>query len=331
LDLPDSATHVDAHVRRQVLPAGCVAAAKLRPLTRAGKIQELRAELAAGKDDKKFTAKRTAMKKIVANMTMGTDMAPLFPDVLACMHVPVLEVKKMVYLYLVNYARTKPDMAVMAVNSFVKVRLPCVWMPADRPQDIHDPNPLIRALAIRTMAYIHVDKIADMLCEPLRATLKDADPYVRKTAAVAVAKLYMTDPELCDREGFLDALRDLLSDANPTVVASAVAALVEIEDRSEKTQIEVNVSLANKLLTAMNECSECVLALLIRLSKLIAIFFCAQVGPSLYPRVAHVPQGPDRPQRRRAPGRAHYSALAARQLGRCPHGHQGGHVLAGVH
>ena len=62
-----------------------------------------------------------AMKKIVANMTMGNDMSPLFPDVLSCMHVPVLEVKKMVYLYLVNYARTKPDMAIMAVNSFVKV------------------------------------------------------------------------------------------------------------------------------------------------------------------------------------------------------------------
>lgn len=63
------------------------------------------------------------MKKIVANMTMGNDMSPLFPDVLSCMQVPVLEVKKMVYLYLVNYAKTKPDMAIMAVNSFVKVGL----------------------------------------------------------------------------------------------------------------------------------------------------------------------------------------------------------------
>jgi vesicle coat complex subunit len=28
------------------------------------------------------------------------------------------------------------------------------------------------------------------LCEPLRKCLKDEDPYVRKTAAVCVAKLY---------------------------------------------------------------------------------------------------------------------------------------------
>ena len=61
------------------------------------------------------------MKKIVANMTMGNDMSPLFPDVISCMQVPVLEVKKMVYLYLINYAKSKPDMALLAVNTFVKV------------------------------------------------------------------------------------------------------------------------------------------------------------------------------------------------------------------
>lgn len=34
-----------------------------------------------------------------------------------------LELKKLVYLYLMNYAKSQPDMAIMAVNSFVKVRL----------------------------------------------------------------------------------------------------------------------------------------------------------------------------------------------------------------
>lgn len=61
------------------------------------------------------------MKKIVANMTMGNDMSPLFPDILNVMQVPVLEIKKMVYLYIINYARTKPDMAVMAISMFIKV------------------------------------------------------------------------------------------------------------------------------------------------------------------------------------------------------------------
>ena len=58
------------------------------------------------------------------------------------------------------------------------------------PQDTQDPNPLIRALAVRTMGCIRVDKIVEYLCEPLRKCLKDEDPYVRKTSAVCVAKLY---------------------------------------------------------------------------------------------------------------------------------------------
>ena len=33
-----------------------------------------------------------------------------------------LEVKKLVYLYLINYAKSKPDLAIMAVNIFVRVR-----------------------------------------------------------------------------------------------------------------------------------------------------------------------------------------------------------------
>jgi vesicle coat complex subunit len=30
-------------------------------------------------------------------------------------------VEKLVYLYLINYAKTQPDLAIMAVNTFVKV------------------------------------------------------------------------------------------------------------------------------------------------------------------------------------------------------------------
>lgn len=45
----------------------------------------------------------------------------LFPDVVNCMQTDNLELKKLVYLYLMNYAKSQPDMAIMAVNSFVKV------------------------------------------------------------------------------------------------------------------------------------------------------------------------------------------------------------------
>lgn len=47
----------------------------------------------------------------------------MFPDVVNCMQTDNLELKKLVYLYLMNYAKSQPDMAIMAVNSFVKVNL----------------------------------------------------------------------------------------------------------------------------------------------------------------------------------------------------------------
>lgn len=53
----------------------------------------------------------------------------LFPDVVNCMQTDNLELKKLVYLYLMNYAKSQPDMAIMAVNSFVKVRIAVqIWI-----------------------------------------------------------------------------------------------------------------------------------------------------------------------------------------------------------
>lgn len=87
-------------------------------------------------------------------------------------------------------------------------------------QDCEDPNPLIRALAVRTMGCIRVDKITEYLCEPLRKCLKDEDPYVRKTAAVCVAKLHDINAQMVEDQGFLDSLRDLIADSNPMVGVS---------------------------------------------------------------------------------------------------------------
>ena len=80
-----------------------------------------------------------------------------------------------------------------------------------------DPNPLIRALAIRTMSYIGVDRVYESLCEPLRQALRDKDPYVRKTAAIGVAKLYFHDRNTVVNDGLLDGLKGLMVDSNPTV------------------------------------------------------------------------------------------------------------------
>ncbi|RYG45762.1 hypothetical protein EON67_10270, partial [archaeon] len=119
-----------------------------------------------------------------------------------------VEVKKLVYLYLISYAKSNPDLTIMAVNSFVK--------------DSEHTSPLIRALAIRTMGCIRVEKIVEYLAPPLKKALGDDVPYVRKTAALCVAKLFDISPAIVRTQGFIDNLRELLSDPNSTVVANAV-------------------------------------------------------------------------------------------------------------
>eukprot|EP00877_Chromochloris_zofingiensis_P012411 jgi/Chrzof1/7423/Cz02g23050.t1 len=206
--------------------------------TKKGEIHELREELASLDRPKK----KEAVKKVIAAMTVGKDVSMLFPHVVNCMQTEDLELKKLVYLYLINYAKTQPDLAIMAVNTFVK--------------DSQDPNPLIRALAVRTMGCIRVDKITEYLCDPLQRCLKDDDPYVRKTAAVCVAKLFDINPELVEDRGFLDMLRDMLSDANPMVVANAIAALQEIQEIGGKEVLQITSHTLFKLLAALNECTE---------------------------------------------------------------------------
>lgn len=206
--------------------------------TKKGEIHELREELASLDRPKK----KEAVKKVIAAMTVGKDVSMLFPHVVNCMQTEDLELKKLVYLYLINYAKTQPDLAIMAVNTFVK--------------DSQDPNPLIRALAVRTMGCIRVDKITEYLCDPLQRCLKDDDPYVRKTAAVCVAKLFDINPELVEDRGFLDMLRDMLSDANPMVVANALAAMQEIQEVSGKEVLQITPHTLFKLLAALNECTE---------------------------------------------------------------------------
>ncbi|XP_010433903.1 PREDICTED: beta-adaptin-like protein C [Camelina sativa] len=206
--------------------------------TKKGEIPELKEELNSQYKDKR----KDAVKKVIAAMTVGKDVSSLFTDVVNCMQTENLELKKLVYLYLINYAKSQPDLAILAVNTFVK--------------DSQDPNPLIRALAVRTMGCIRVDKITEYLCDPLQKCLKDDDPYVRKTAAICVAKLFDINAELVEDRGFLEALKDLISDNNPMVVANAVAALAEIQENSTSPVFEINSTTLTKLLTALNECTE---------------------------------------------------------------------------
>lgn len=107
------------------------------------------------------------------------------------------------------------------------------------------------------MGCIRVDKIVDYMEEPLRKTLKDESPYVRKTAAICVAKLFDLNPTMCLDNGFLETLQDMIGDSNPMVVANSVQALSEINDAAPETgALKVTPAILKKMLMALNECTE---------------------------------------------------------------------------
>ncbi|CAN3377333.1 hypothetical protein DIURU_003418 [Diutina rugosa] len=189
--------------------------------------------------------RKDAIQRVIQAMTVGKDVSSLFPDVLKNIATYDIEQKKLVYLYLMNYSKTHPELCILAVNTFV--------------QDTEDPNPLIRALAIRTMGCIRVQKMVDYMEIPLSRTLKDDNPYVRKTAALCVAKLFDLNPDMCVEYGFLARLQELVNDTNPMVVANALNALYEIREMNTDESLEVitvSSEMAKNLLTCLNECTE---------------------------------------------------------------------------
>lgn len=125
---------------------------------------------------------------------------------------------------------------------------------------MEDSNPLIRALALRTMSYIHVREFVEATVPPLKGLLKDPDPYVRKTAAFCVAKLYDHDKTLVEASDLIDRLNGMLRDDNPTVVSSALAALMDIWERSETIKLTIDYASASKIVQILPDCSEYVIS-----------------------------------------------------------------------
>ena len=201
------------------------------------------AELQEGLNSLKLDKQKDAMKQIIASMTIGKDVSKLFPDVVKIIRTKNIELKKLVYLYLINYAKIKPDLIFLAVAAFH----------SDAKEGA---TPLIRGLAIRTMGCIQVPEVVTYLCETLTYCFKDKDPYVRKIAALCVPKLYLTSPQLVRENGFLNTLHECLKDENPVVVANAMQALNEITVLSGANQLKLKSKNLKHILDSLAKASE---------------------------------------------------------------------------
>lgn len=106
------------------------------------------------------------------------------------------QIKKLVYVYLVRYAEEQQDVALLSISTFQK--------------GLKDPNQLIRASALRVLSSIRVPIIAPIMMLAIKESVTDMSPYVRKTAANAIPKLYSLDPE--QKEQLEEVIEKLLKD-----------------------------------------------------------------------------------------------------------------------
>lgn len=125
---------------------------------------------------------------------------------------PNIEIKKLVYIYLLSHAEAEPDLALLSINTIQK--------------SLSDSNPQVRALALKTMSGIRVPVISQIVSLAIKKGLGDMSPYVRKAAALAIPKCYRLDPNTLPQ--LLEYLSTLLGDKQYYVAGAAVKAFMEI-------------------------------------------------------------------------------------------------------
>ncbi|KAI3977433.1 hypothetical protein MKX01_000346 [Papaver californicum] len=174
-------------------------------------LRQLAGSRAPGTDD----SKRELFKKVISYMTVGIDVSSLFSEMVMCSATHDIVLKKMCYLYVGNYAKGNPDLALLTINFLQK--------------DCRDEDPMIRGLALRSLCSLRVTNLVEYLVGPLGLGLKDGNPYVRTVAAVGVLKLYHISPSTCIDADFPSTLKTLLlNDSDSQVVANSLSALQEI-------------------------------------------------------------------------------------------------------
>ncbi|KAF9157245.1 AP-3 complex subunit beta-2 [Actinomortierella ambigua] len=145
-------------------------------------------------------------------ISKGRDVSEFFPEVVKNVASNSLEVRKLVYIYILRYAEQEQDLTLLSINTFQK--------------DLGDKNQLIRAMALRVMSGIRVPVISPIVMLGIKKCVTDLSPYVRKIAAHAIPKLYQLDPS--QKDALIDVITKLLSDNSTFTIGSVLMAFNEV-------------------------------------------------------------------------------------------------------
>ncbi|WVR03787.1 hypothetical protein IAU60_000782 [Kwoniella sp. DSM 27419] len=152
------------------------------------------------------------MKRIIAGMSKGRDMEGFFAQVVKNVVSPSIEIRKLVYIYLLKFASTNSDLLLLSINTFQK--------------DLSDPSPLIRSMSLRVLTSIRVPVIQGIVMLGLKKLVNDRNPWVRKTVAGGLPKVYEMDPSTLPQ--LLPLLQTLLASTSPLTLGASLTAFLEI-------------------------------------------------------------------------------------------------------
>lgn len=202
-----------------------------------GEVVELMNLLKNPNIDKDPKKKKDIIKRVIAYMTLGVDVSQLFHEMVKASYINDLVTKKMVYLYIVNYAE-ESDAAFLAVNTFLN--------------DLKNDNAKIRGLALRNLCSLKFKGAYEYFAKALYDSLKDPHPYVRKTAVLALLKVYKLNPKLVTEKD-IDTLYELIKDSDPMVVSNTLFVLNEIQ---KEEGVMITSKMVNHLLNFISEFNE---------------------------------------------------------------------------
>ncbi|QDZ23674.1 subunit beta of clathrin/coatomer adaptor AP-3 complex [Chloropicon primus] len=137
-----------------------------------------------------------------------TSIADTFlPSVVKLLATKHPEIKRLVYIFLVRHAESKPDDTLMAVNEIQK--------------GLNDSNNAqARVLSVRVLSSIRVQDIVPITFVVIKSAVFDPNALVRKAAVVGLAKLYSFNRDM-EEDLFEILLKVFDSEPSPLVMGSA--------------------------------------------------------------------------------------------------------------
>ncbi|XBW37237.1 hypothetical protein QEN19_002820 [Hanseniaspora menglaensis] len=189
--------------------------------------------------------RKDAVRRVIEQMTLGKDMSILFPDIVKNMGInnDDIELKKLIYLFIINYSLVKPEFMILVINSFL--------------QDTLSDNPLIKCMALKTMCMLPMSMIIEYLEEPITNGLLSDNAYVRKTSIICLIKIYNYDLIMFEKicPTFLNII---YTEDNSMVLGNILHFLMELDcekyiNMSFTQYLNQNLE---KLINILPECNE---------------------------------------------------------------------------